>query len=99
MRPAPQADLYSPGEIAIAAGVSEAAVRAALGAAREFVSFEDAVRVGRRLALAAPPQLPRTPRPRAPAAGVSDPDLDIHIPQARRGPPVVSPLFPGAPVA
>jgi TonB family protein len=90
MRPAPQADLYSPGEIAIAAGVSEAAVRAALGAAREFVSFEDAVRVGRRLALAAPPELPSTPRASASAADVSDLDFDIHIPQARGVPLVVS---------
>jgi protein TonB len=92
MRPAPQADLYSPGEIAIAAGVSEAAVRAALGAAREFVSFEDAVRVGRRLALAAPPELPSTPRASA-SADVSELDFDIHIPQARGVPLVVSTML------
>ena len=49
MRPAPQADLYSAGEIAVAAGVPESAVRDALGAAREFVSFDEAVRIGRKL--------------------------------------------------
>ena len=55
MRPAPQPDLYSPREIAIAAGVPETAVREALGAARELVSFDEAVRVGRRLVQPAPP--------------------------------------------
>jgi periplasmic protein TonB len=89
MRPAPQADLYSPGEIAIAAGVSEAAVRAALGAAREFVSFEDAVRVGRRLAGAAP-EVGSTSRATLPTADFADPEVDIHIPQARGVPLVVS---------
>src|SRR4051812_46813861 len=91
MRPAPQADLYSPGEIAIAAGVSEAAVRAALGAAREFVSFEEAVLVGRRLAVTAPPEHRSTLRaPIEPGVAIEDPDFDIHIPQARGVPLVVS---------
>jgi TonB family protein len=90
MRPAPQADLYSPGEIAIAAGVSEAAVRAALGAAREYVSFEEAVRVGRRLAVAAPPEVRTTPRESEPAMDAPDGEFDIHIPQARGVPLVVS---------
>jgi TonB family protein len=90
MRPAPQADLYSPREIAIAAGVSEAAVRAALGAAREYVSFEEAVAVGRRLAVAAPPEVRSTPRPSESTADVSDAEFDIHIPQARGVPLVVS---------
>jgi len=90
MRPAPQADLYSPGEIAIAAGVSEAAVRAALGAAREYVSFDEAVRIGRRLAVAAPPEARSTPPPSESTAEVSDAGFDIHIPQARGVPLVVS---------
>ena len=47
------ADFYSPGEIAAAAGVSEAAVLAALGGARRFVAHGDAVRIGRHLAAAA----------------------------------------------
>src|SRR5689334_11709602 len=90
MRPAPQADLYSPGEIAIAAGVSEAAVRAALGAAREYVSFEEAVRVGRGLAAARPAEVRTQPRPVESTADVSDADFDMHIPQARGVPLVVS---------
>jgi len=90
MRPAPQADLYSPGEIAIAAGVSEAAVRAALGAARDFVSFDEAVRVGRRLAVAAPPEVRSSPPPSEPGADAADRAFDIHIPQARGVPLVVS---------
>ena len=90
MRPAPQADLYSPGEIAIAAGVSEAAVRAVLGAGREFVGFEDAVRAGRRLAAAAPPEVPITPWASGSTPDVSDLDFNSHIPQARGLPLVVS---------
>jgi len=50
MRPTPLHDLYSPREIALAAGVPEADVVAALGAVRDFVSHADAVEVGRALA-------------------------------------------------
>jgi periplasmic protein TonB len=82
MRPAPQADLYSPGEIAIAAGVSQAAVRAALGAGREFVSFEEAVRVGRRLAVAAPPEVASAPLASGSTPDVSD--LDDTAPEPMR---------------
>jgi protein TonB len=46
-------DLYSPGEIASAAGVLEADVIAALGGVRRFVGHADAVRIGRQLAHAA----------------------------------------------
>ena len=46
-------DLYSPGEIACAAGVPEADVIAALGGVRRFVGHADAVRLGRQLAHAA----------------------------------------------
>ena len=53
MGPPPAYDLYSPGEIARAAGVSEADVIAALGGVRRFVGHSDAVRLGRHLARAA----------------------------------------------
>ena len=43
-------DLYSPREIALAAGVPEADVLAALGKARDLVPHGDAVRLGRALA-------------------------------------------------
>jgi TonB family protein len=46
-------DLYSPSEIARAAGVPEAEVIAALGGVRLFVGHADAVRLGRQLARAA----------------------------------------------
>ena len=46
-------DLYSPGEIALAAGVPEADVIAALGGGRRFVGHADAVRLGRQLVRAA----------------------------------------------
>jgi periplasmic protein TonB len=49
----PAYDLYSPGEIARAAGVSEADVIAALGGIRRFIGHSDAVRLGRHLARAA----------------------------------------------
>jgi protein TonB len=45
-----RSDLYSPREIAAAAGVAEADVRAALGSTGEFVAHADAVRIGRLLA-------------------------------------------------
>ena len=50
MRPIPSHDSYSPGEIALAAGVPEADVLAALGEVRGFVGHADAVRLGRALA-------------------------------------------------
>ena len=50
MRPMPSHDLYSPHEIALAAGVPEADVLAALGTVRGFVAHADAVRLGRALA-------------------------------------------------
>jgi periplasmic protein TonB len=77
MRPAPQADLYSPGEIARAAGVSEDAVRTALGHARDLVSFDEAVRVGRVLS-------------QSPAREPQELPFDVHIPQSRSVPLLVS---------
>jgi len=50
MRSGPPADLYSPREIALAAGVSAADVLALVGPDREFVPHDEAVAVGRRLA-------------------------------------------------
>ena len=50
MHPASADDLYSPGEIAQAAGVPEADVLAALGCARTLVPHAEAVRLGRILA-------------------------------------------------
>ena len=50
MHPASADDLYSPGEIAQAAGVPEADVLAALGYARTLVPHAEAVRLGRILA-------------------------------------------------
>lgn len=55
MRPASAHDLYSPAEIARAAGVSEADVVAALAYGRELISHAEAVRLGRML-------VQRTPR-------------------------------------
>jgi len=49
MRPASAHDLYSPSEIARAAGVPEADVRAVLGHGRELVPHGEAVRLGRML--------------------------------------------------
>jgi protein TonB len=49
MRSASARDLYSPAEIARAAGVAEIDVRAALGGARQLVPHAEAVRIGRRL--------------------------------------------------
>jgi protein TonB len=49
MRSASAHDLYSPREIAQAAGVPETDVRAALGHARELVPHAEAVRLGRML--------------------------------------------------
>ena len=46
-------ELYSPREIALAAGVPEADVVAALGGVRRFVGHADAVRLGRQLVRAA----------------------------------------------
>jgi periplasmic protein TonB len=97
MRPAPQADLYSPGEIARAAGVAEAAVRGALGA-RELVSFQEAVRVGRMLVQSAsessgsPPQLSTRTTPVASPAPATTriPASAIRIPQSRSLPLIVS---------
>ena len=50
MRPTPAHNVYSPREIALAAGVPEADVLVALGEARGFVGHADAVRLGRALA-------------------------------------------------
>src|SRR6266550_1375957 len=49
MRPTPSHDLYSPREIALAAGVPEADVIAVIGDARGLVAHADAVRLGRAL--------------------------------------------------
>lgn len=56
MRPTVSSQLYSRREIALAAGVTEAEVRAALGSARELVPHEEAVAIGRLLAGNAAPQ-------------------------------------------
>jgi len=85
MRPTPHGDLYSPREIARAAGVPEAAVRQALTDGRDLVTFDEAVRVGRML-------VQRTPRP---DAGLSSPAIRlpqslVRIPQSRGLPLVVS---------
>jgi periplasmic protein TonB len=50
MRPTSSYDFYSPREIALAAGVPEADVLAALGPVRDFVAHTDAVEIGRALA-------------------------------------------------
>jgi periplasmic protein TonB len=93
MRPAPQADLYSPREIALAAGVPEAAVRDALGATRDLVTFDEAVRVGRQLAQSAPrdetPVLSPDQLPQSPG----------RIPQSRSLPLIVSSTFHVAAIA
>jgi TonB family protein len=57
-----RSDLYSPREIALAAGVPEADVIAALGATRHLIGHADAVRVGRMLAY----QATNRQRPAAP---------------------------------
>jgi hypothetical protein len=49
MRSVSARELYSPAEIARAAGVAEIDVRAALGGARQLVPHAEAVRIGRRL--------------------------------------------------
>jgi len=82
-------DLYSRREIARAAGVSEADVRAILGPRREFVAHDEAVRVGRMLAAARA----RAPQPALRLA--STPLADTHfsfirIPQPRGVPLAVS---------
>jgi periplasmic protein TonB len=51
-----QSDLYSPREIALAAGVPEADVIAALGGARQLVGYGEALRVGRMVACQVKPQ-------------------------------------------
>src|SRR5262249_37429441 len=81
MRPTPHGDLYSPREIARAAGVPEAAVRQALADGRDLVTFDEAVRVG-------PMLVQRTPRP---DPGPSSPA--IRLPPSLPGdPPPPSPL-------
>jgi periplasmic protein TonB len=49
MHPNPVTDVYSPDEIARAAGVPMLAVVAALGPAREFVSYNEAIAISRTL--------------------------------------------------
>jgi len=49
MQPSPVTDVYSPDEIARAAGVSDQAVVAAIGNGRPFVTHADAVALGRAL--------------------------------------------------
>jgi TonB family protein len=92
MRPAPQADLYSPREIALAAGVPEAAVRDALGAARDLVPFDEAVRVGRHLAQPASYDT-RDPSP------ARVPQSSGRIPQSHSLPLIVSSTFHVAAIA
>jgi len=104
MRPASRTDLYSPREIALAAGVAEADVLAALAAAHgsprgaggrvadAYVTHEDAVRIGRVLARAASRATPvDAPLP------ASEPEL--HIPQSRGVPLAVSSAVHAALVA
>jgi len=87
MRPAPRADLYSPREIALAAGVAEAAVREALGAGRDLVGFDEAVRVGRVLAEQ------RVRQESALQPTVRLPQSVGRIPQSRSLPLIVSSTF------
>ncbi len=56
MRPTPAHNVYSPHEIALAAGVPEADVLVALGEVRGFVGHADAVRLGRALASGVAPR-------------------------------------------
>ena len=105
MRPATATDLYSPREIALAAGVPEADVLAALAAAHgtsrraadgrtvdAFVSHEEAVRIGRVLARAAARAAPGGATPEA-----GEPET--HIPQSRGVPLAVSSALHAALVA
>ena len=62
MRPGSEPDLYSPREIAQAAGVPETEVLAALGGARPRISHAEAVRLGRMLVQRAGGS-PRRPAP------------------------------------
>jgi periplasmic protein TonB len=89
MRPAPQTDLYSPREIALAAGASEEAVRTTLGG-RELVGFDEAVRVGRMLAQRSAPTEVRSRQSGGGIAAALDPHVDAHIPQLRGVPLIVS---------
>jgi len=93
MRLSSPADLYSPREIALAAGVSEAEVRTVIGP-REFVGFAEAVRVGRMLAGAVKPRStsqstinpeanPQVDSQSTPANQQSGPVSAIRIPQSR----------------
>jgi protein TonB len=89
MRSGLPADLYSPREIALAAGVSEADVLAVVGREREFVPHDEAVRVGRRLAgreSAVDPQFER----RQPQAALTLSKGAIRIPQSRALPLTLS---------
>ena len=106
MRPASRTDLYSPREIALAAGVAEADVLAALAAAHgsawgaaaagrvadAVVPHEEALRIGRVLARAAARATP-VDRP-LPASAA-----EIHIPQSRGLPLAVSSAVHAALVA
>ena len=105
MRPATRTDLYSPREIALAAGVAEADVLAALAAAHgsprraaagrvadAFVAHEEAVRIGRVLARAAARTTP-VDAPLPPS------EPEIHIPQSRGVPLAVSSAVHAALVA
>jgi len=109
MRPAPQADLYSLDEIALAAGVPEAAVRQALGPARDLVGFEEAVRVGRLLAAACSETAPPDSAVRIPDSAFRIPDSafpaphtafpEARIPQSRSLPLLVSSALHAALIA
>jgi TonB family protein len=78
------ADFYSPREIAAAAGVPEADVVTALGGVRGLLNHEDAVRLGRQLALAA--RRPRAATPQSaslPAAKAPGPLFSLFSESAR----------------
>lgn len=79
MRPISTIELYSRREIALAAGVSEADVLAALGPAREFVPHDEAVQIGRLLAGTDRPFRPSAPD----AAAATIPGGAIGNPQRR----------------
>jgi TonB family protein len=83
MRLSSPADLYSPSEIALAAGVPEADVLAVIGP-REYVGFTEAVRVGRMLAGATNRQSTHN------SQSASNPPSAFRIPQSRGVPLVVS---------
>jgi len=80
MRLVASTELYSRREIALAAGVPEAAVVALVGAAREFLPHDEAVRIGRMLVAAGA----------SPLVSISEAETPARIPQSRSLPLALS---------